>query len=371
MADRKRKIGVDARLIYQSGVGVYTRNLLSNIARSENSTHEYFVFVKASEWERYLKEYNIDPKKFQLRESNVRWHTFQEQFVFLIDLYRANLDLAHFTYFSWPILYFRPFVATIHDTILLTHPTGRASKLPAWMYWMKQFVFRFVFGEQVRRATKIFVPSVSVENELVGYYPRSKGKVIITKEGVDEVFARSIAQRPENFSYESKSYCLYVGNCYPHKNVELLLKALNQSKDIRLVLVGPRSIFADELKEKYIFLGDKVLWLHDVGVDQLKWLYSNAMAFIFPSKAEGFGLPIVEAQSVGCKLILSDIPVFHEIAGSGAKYFTTGNVDALVKCLSENSRNDGAVMPIADSQAFEMMTHLTVNSYSDITNSEV
>lgn len=371
-----KRIGIDARLIYQSGVGVYTRNLLSNIARLENSTHEYFVFAKASEWERFLKEYNIDPRKFQLRESNVRWHTFQEQFVFLIDLYRSNLDLVHFTYFSWPILYFRPFVATVHDTILLTHPTGRASKLPTWIYWVKQFVFQFVFGEQVRRAMRIFVPSETVKNELVGFYPKSEDKIVVTKEGVDEVFARSVAQKPAGFPYDPKSYLLYVGNCYPHKNVDLLLEALNQSKEqgakskeIRLVLAGPRSIFADELKEKYISLGDRVLWLHDVRVGELKWLYSNAKSLVFPSKAEGFGFPIVEAQSVGCRLILSDIPVFHEIAGDNAKYFPTGDVSTLTKNLFCDNSQDESAKSTSSMNEFALMTALTIASYSKITNS--
>ncbi len=351
---KKKRIGIDARLLYQTGVGVYLRNLLFHLSKIDNKNVQYLIFSKKTDWDRFSAEYTLGTWNVEFRTCNVAWHSFSEQILFLWQLLRADLDLVHFSYFSWPVLYPKPFVATIHDTILLNHATGRASTLPLWLYKIKQYVFRIVFSEQVRRAQSIFVPSDVVKKELIGFYPNSKSKIVVTHEGVDEVFARSVAQKPAAFPYVEKSYFLYVGNCYPHKNVELLLKAIIQHKcqipnskfeieNLKLVLVGPRSIFADRLKEKYKELGDNVLWLHDAKVEELKWLYENAKALVFPSKAEGYGLPIVEAMSVGCPLILSDIPVFHEVAGENATYFGVDDIDGLATELSKEMQNKNTV----------------------------
>lgn len=372
---KKKRVGIDARLLYQTGVGVYLRNLLFNLAKVNDQNTEIVVFAKKDDWSRFLSEYSLSTQHFAFRICDVSWHSFSEQIVFAWQLYKANLDIVHFPYFSWPILYFKPFVATVHDTILLKHATGRATTLPVVWYRIKNAVFRLVFWLQVKRAKTIFTPSKAVQSEVVGYDKGLEEKVIVTYEGVDEVFAKSSAQKPDSFPYEEKSYFLYVGNAYPHKNVEMLLEAFQHfkvsgvssqlsDKNLKLVLVGPKSIFADRLKEKYRDLGDVVLWLQDVKTAELKWLYANAKALVFPSKAEGFGLPIVEAMSVGCPLILSDIPVFREVAVNGAIFFNSNSVDSLASALGsvENPRSKIGAHATED-LSFYQMAMITAKYY--------
>jgi len=369
---KKRRIGIDARLLYQTGVGVYLRNLLLHLTKIKDDSVEIVVFAKQSEWNRFINEYSLHPTFYILQPCSVTWHSFSEQIVFLRQLYGAKLDIVHFPYFSWPVLYFGPFVSTIHDTILLKHATGRATTLPVVWYYIKSLVFRFVFWQQVMRSKTVFVPSNAVASELEEYYPNIKGKIVVTHEGVDEVFAKSVSQKPQDMNLQEKSYLLYVGNCYPHKNVEILLKAISQSKEQRvgskgvlLVLVGPKSIFADNLREKFKAIEDNILWLHDVKTTELKWLYVNAKALVFPSKAEGFGLPILEALSVGCPLILSDIPVFHEVAGENAIYFDSGKAEYLSTMLSNSLNNTTSLAgsSVADDFSFEKMAEITVSYY--------
>jgi len=117
-------------------------------------------------------------------------------------------------------------------------------------------------------------------------------------------------------------YFLYVGNAYPHKNLEMLLRAATRAT-VNLVFVG---------REDYFY---KKLRIHPktVSDSQLANLYENAEALVFPSLMEGFGLPALEAFAHGCPVIASDIPVFREILGDVPKYFNPHDENALVECL--------------------------------------
>lgn len=339
------RIGIDARLMYQTGVGVYVRNLILHLAKYESRGIEFYVYAQDVDIAKFrlqdTKLYKI--RKLVFRPTPYLWHSFGEQLGFLMQLQKDKLDLMHFTYASWPFLYTRPFIATIHDTTLLSHATGNASTKPHWWYWIKHAVFRFVFSQQVQRARSIIVPSQSVKDDLTHYYPSHNTKMNVVYEGVDEQFIH--AQEQPVDSMEDKTYFLYVGNCYPHKNVNMLLRTFSilheTQPHIFLCLVGPNNMFSERLREKIhdIKLSDRVFMFHDIPVSQLKWLYAHAQSLILPSHAEGFGLPIVEALYTKCPLILSQIPVFKEIARTEASFFNPDDRDTLLalmqKALSE------------------------------------
>jgi glycosyltransferase involved in cell wall biosynthesis len=153
-------------------------------------------------------------------------------------------------------------------------------------------------------------------------------------EGVDQSIVRKQAKK------NVLPYFLYVGNAYPHKNLKVAVEAivkLNQlvKKDIKLVLVTPKSVFSERLSalviashaEKYIEVKGKV------SDEELSELYSNAQAFVFPSLSEGFGLPALESMSVGTPAIVSDIAVFHEIYKDEAIYFDPMSIDSFVSAM--------------------------------------
>jgi len=124
-----------------------------------------------------------------------------------------------------------------------------------------------------------------------------------------------------------EKYFLYVGNAYPHKNLERLLEAFSilnsQFSILNLVLVGAEDYFYKRLKEKVkdISLENNVIFYGPADRKELSNLYKNAIALVFPSLMEGFGLPAVEAMAQGCLVLVSDIPVFHEVLGEAAIYF--------------------------------------------------
>ncbi|MCX6794208.1 MAG: glycosyltransferase family 1 protein [Candidatus Gottesmanbacteria bacterium] len=122
-------------------------------------------------------------------------------------------------------------------------------------------------------------------------------------------------------------YFLYVGNAYPHKNIELLLRAADAA-GVRVVFVGKGDFFYKRLGIQPKTVTDAELWN----------LYQNAQAFVFPSFMEGFGLPALEALANNCPVIASDIPVFHEILGSSATYFDPYRVDDLARILKSAAK---------------------------------
>ncbi|MBP6994434.1 glycosyltransferase, partial [Candidatus Woesebacteria bacterium] len=272
------KVGIDARLVYQTGVGVYIRNLILHLSKMRSESIEFHIYARGKDIVRLKDQISTSHKghHFVFHITQVSWHSFAEQVIFLIQLLRDRMDLMHFPYFSWPIAYFRPFVATVHDTILLTQATGKATTKSPLIYWIKHIVFRFVLLQQVKRAKSIIVPSHSVAKELIHFYPGVRHKIEVVYEGVDWEFQH--ASLVPNERLQDTKFFLYVGNCYPHKNVDTLLQAFGKlvegHTDATLCLVGPRNSFSEKIRSQVFKEGlqRSVLFLHNIPAGELKWL---------------------------------------------------------------------------------------------------
>ncbi len=145
---------------------------------------------------------------------------------------------------------------------------------------------------------------------------------------------------------EFEKYFLYVGNAYPHKNLDRLLQALNilisQYPNISLVLVGKEDYFYKRLKEKVkkMNLEKSVLFCGQVSNEELISLYRNAKALVMPSLMEGFGLPGLEAMANKCLVLASDVPALREIYSDAAVYFNPVDIDDIRKKMEDVCFND-------------------------------
>lgn len=323
------RIGIDARLWSQTGVGRYVRNLVENLAEIDKG-NEYALFVSGEDEEEIkqkIENYSSgDKSKFKIVRADIRWHSLSEQLRFPKIIEKESLDLMHFTYFSIPVFYRGAFVVTVHDLIVNNFSTGRASTLPYPVYFAKKLGYQTVMSSAIHRAQKIIVPSEAVRTNVIRTYrDLDASKIIVTYEGG---FGEKTGIKNHESRIEGK-YLLRVGNYYPHKNVEKLLAAFKnlileeENEKLNLVLVGKKDYFYKRIIKEVdrLGIGGNVSFLENVGDEELYSLYKNAAATIIPSLAEGFSLTAVEAMSAGSLVIASDIPVHREVCGEAAVYF--------------------------------------------------
>ncbi|OGK35874.1 hypothetical protein A3F59_03135 [Candidatus Roizmanbacteria bacterium RIFCSPHIGHO2_12_FULL_38_13] len=362
-----KKIGIDARLYFQTGVGVYLNNFLYYLQKLAPDEMLFYVYVM----EQDASQVEISNKLFTKRIVTSKWHTFSEQTVFYNSLMNDHLDLMHFTYFSYPVLYRRPFVATIHDITPLVHKTGRASTMPWLAYELKHAAFRYVLGSQVKNAMTIITPTQWVKDQIITIFGKKYEKKLLP---IYEGVSYRLMQSSENLELRhkfKKPFFLYVGNFYPHKNVDKLIEAfikLDQN-NIDLILVGPDNYFADKMQSDVEQSGiESIHFYHTGNMKDLVFFYKKAMALVNPSLSEGFGLPLVEAAYFDTPIIASDLPVFHELLGDSYLTFDPKNVDDITEKLMTFLKNPQAFHypDITKMFSFEDMTKKIIGVYSKI-----
>jgi len=373
------KIGIDARLYSQTGVGVYLRNLLFFLEKIAESKILFFIYLLPEDYDNV----KFKNKCFLKKLVDSRWHSFSEQINFAKTLYKDNLDLVHFTYFSYPVLYKKKFIVTVHDTTPLLFKTGKASTKNPLFYEIKFQAFKFVISQQVSNSQFIITPTKTVKRQLMDIYGKKyDSKIKPIYEGVDYELIKVAKRHPElgsgsEFRFRNKfgmtlenNFFIYIGNFYPHKNVENLLKAFAKVRtDAKLVLIGPDDYFAKRLYRYIdITIRDRVIFYHHPTKEELVFFYKNALALVHPSLSEGFGLPIVEAAYFNLPISASNIEVFREILGKNFISFDPLSVDDITNKINLvlNQGKKVEYGNLLEKFSFERMTKETLNLYQEI-----
>jgi len=332
------RIGIDARFYgpLGKGLGRYTQKLIQYLEEID-SVNQYFIFLRRKNFDAYEPQ----NRNFTKVLADFQWYSFAEQVRFPFLLKKYNLNLMHFPHFNVPLLYSKPFVVTIHDLILVHFPTVKATRLNPFFYWAKFLAYRIVIHSAMKRAQKIFAVSRFTRNDIITHYALSKEKIIVTYEAGD-LAEHSIIRDATALTHYGiiEPYLLYVGNAYPHKNLETLLATFYEMQkkfsELQLVLVGRDDFFYGRLKR--IIARKKisgVVILSSVTDDHLRSLYANAKVFVFPSLYEGFGLPPLEAMAHSVPVVSSDHPCMREILGESAYYVDARSVTALQNGITE------------------------------------
>ncbi len=323
------RIGIDARLYHQTGVGRYIRNLIEELSQIDIK-NDYFVYLLRKEF----NEFSPPNIRWHKRLADIPWHTVKEQYVMPRILLADRLDAAHFTYFNVPVLYPKKYILTIHDLIVDHFDTGRASTLPTVLYKAKRLGYRFSIARGIKRAETIVAISKTTKQEIIDHYRVPPKRIHVTYDALDRSFANTLRNyHPEK--YYTFQYVLYVGNAYPHKNLERTLLAFKKIKrnkpDYKLVLAGDDKYFYPRLKDiaQKHGIGNDVVFFGEANDKQLINLYTFSSCLVFPSLMEGFGLPTLEALSCGKIPVISDIPVFREIWDKDLPFFDPYNFEAI------------------------------------------
>lgn len=201
------------------------------------------------------------------------------------------------------------FIVTVHDLIPL--------RFPQWFSKFQIFYCRYYLRQVLHQADRIFCNSLTTAEDVQHFLDVPKQKLVITPLACDHEKFRFLDLPPSN-------YFLYIGRANPHKNVDRLIRAfaqLSQVKDYELWLAGSFDLrYTPRLQQLAISLGiqQQVKFLDYVPAEELPKLINRAIALVFPSLWEGFGLPVLEAMACGTPVITSNISALKEVAGSAA-----------------------------------------------------
>lgn len=215
----------------------------------------------------------------------------------------------------WPVL---PFIFTVHD---LNHIDVAQNSSAS-----KRLYYRMVIRRACHTALKVLTVSEFSRQRIIDWARVAPQQVVCVGNGVDESFG------PEGARYEPGfRYLLMVSSRRAHKNEERTLAAFARSRidpTIRLLLTGaPTDALLAQIER--LGLTRRVVFLGRVDDAQLPALYRGALALLFPSLYEGFGLPVVEAMACGIPVLTSTVTALPEVAGDAALLVDPYDVDAL------------------------------------------
>ena len=248
-------------------------------------------------------------------------------------------DLVHAPTLLVPPRRGRPLVVTIHDAVPWTHPETLTRRGVAWHRRMGEYAARV--------ADLVVVPTRAVADELAGVLPRLTDRVCVVGHGVSDQLRQPPADAPtraRRLGLPDDGYLLSLATLEPRKGLDVLLAALARPAcpDLPLLLVGqPGWGGVDPIAEaaRLGLAPDRVRVLGRVDDADLAVLLHRATVLVAPSRAEGFGLPVLEAMAAGTPVVSSDAPALVEVGGGASVVVPVGSAEALADALRQVVEN--------------------------------
>ncbi|HEY4845924.1 MAG TPA: glycosyltransferase family 1 protein [Candidatus Dormibacteraeota bacterium] len=325
-----RGIGFDARLIGALGIGRYISGLLPELAQLLGRR----LTVLASRPDAAIVRALIGGEP-ELLTVNAQPYRLAEQSLLPLSLRRADLDLIHFPHYNLPLIKPVHFVVTVHDLFPFQFPEIHSGPLP-------RVVNQMLMRNAVRRAERIITPSAATAQAVKQNFPASADRVLSIPEAADDRFQAT--RNPEGeAAWQMRlrirpPYVFYLGQWKAYKNLPMLLDAFKMVRqthpNAQLVIAGddPRH---PEVRQAAAALPEgSVVLPGRLPESAVPDLYRGAAVVVLPSKAEGFGLPVIEAMACGVPVICSDLPVLHEIADGVAVFCDPADPAAFARAIA-------------------------------------
>jgi glycosyltransferase involved in cell wall biosynthesis len=313
---------------WNTSTGRYVRSLVEYLQKIDHK-NQYVILMKPED----LKTWQPTNKNFQKMACPYKDYTFAEQVGLKKQLDSLNADLVHFTMAQQPLLYRKKVITTIQDLTLLRfkNPTKNQLKMA-----IKQVVYGRLNKAVARKQPYLITPSEFVKQDIAAYAKVDLEKIYVTHESADP-----INDKPEPMkSLVGKQFIMYIGQPSPHKNLPRLIEAFEILKkshpDLKLVLAGKSNPIYELIKKQAEQKGvSGIVFTGLVSEGELRWLYNNCQAYVFPSLSEGFGLPGLEAMIHNAPVVSSNATCLPEIYADAAHYFDPLNVEDMAEKISE------------------------------------
>lgn len=343
------KVVFDARRLKDFGVGTYIQNLLAGLAVIDRDNH--YVVVKNPQDVRELAGL---PPNFE----QVMWtHTDldpAEYFAFPRFIRNFRADLTHIPISRVPLFMPKPYVVTTHDLSALLFDSVKG-----WRHTFRRR--RMQMG--LMRAERVIVVSAATQRDVQNLFGIPPERIRLVYNAPNPEFARhrhpadSRVAGPEWQERERQRileryqihypFLLYAGSIRPQKNVPRLVEAFAVAreglendpryKDLHLIIIGDEISRYPQVRRAVIQsrVEDVVRFLGFVPFDTLRVFYESAVAFVFPSLYEGFGLPPLEAMASGTPVITSSSSSLPEVVGEAAMLVNPENVFDIARGIKE------------------------------------
>ncbi len=313
------------------GIGRYTAELVRLLPAHNVDVTPFTARHPRADVERALRAYDlvgVDPVVLPLPAAVLydAWHVLG-----LAGPVRrvAPVDLVHAPSPAVPPTGAVPLVVTVHDAAPLVMPEA---------FTRRGVTFhRQGFAAAAKRARLVIAVSEFSADEIATHtaIPRERIRVVPNGVDVERATAERVDAARRAFGIDDRPYVFWAGTFQPRKNVRVLLDAFTRldEDDVphRLVLAGPPGWKADDTDAVAArSLGDRVRLLGPVDRAQLFPLFAGADLFAFPSRHEGFGIPVVEAMAQGTAVVCADIPALREVAGDAAHFVGPDDLDGWV-----------------------------------------
>lgn len=336
------RIGFDGKRAVQNftGLGNYSRYIADILCRfyPEN---EYILYAPKK---RNNKRLGMLTEKYpQLRlayPATPFWRKFNSLWRIsgiMHQLEKENISIFHGLSNELPLNIHKSdikSIVTIHDLIFLRYPQ--------YYHFIDRKIYTYKFRKACENADKIIAISECTKRDIIQYFHIPADKITVVYQGCDVSFtipASEEKKREIRDKYQlPEHYILNVGSIEERKNVLLSVQALLMlPSDIHMVIVGRRTAYTNKV-ERFVNengLSERVHIISDVPFADLPVLYQSAEIFVYPSRFEGFGIPIIEALYSGIPVVAATGSCLEEAGGPDSIYIDPDNVTGLADAFKQ------------------------------------
>ena len=348
MTDRL-KIGFDAKRIVRNGTGLgsYGRTLVNDLAAYPLELCLYAPDQGRDQLRQQIRQQeNVTfcyPAPSHLPFSKALWRSRG----IVSDLRRDGIQVFHGLSGELPIGIRKSgikSVVTIHDLIFLRHPE--------FYHWIDTKIYAWKFRQTLREADHIIAISECTKRDIMEY-----GGDLISEDRISLIYQSCAPKFTVSQSAAPRErYILSVGSIEARKNILLAVKALPYlPDDVKLVMVGKHTPYTDEVSAyaEKAGLSHRIQLMHGVSDEELPKLYAEAEAFVYPSRYEGFGIPIIEAISCGLPVVACTGSCLEEAGGPDSLYVDPDDAQAMAQAIRQVLRGaEGRERRIENSQRY-------------------